>query len=70
MPLDTFRELPGVRHVDAEGTWVRLEVTGAVDAVVKAAARFEVLNVASHEPDLEEIFLALYRGDEEDAGAP
>jgi ABC-2 type transport system ATP-binding protein len=69
VPLDVFRELPGVRHVAAEGAWVRLEVTGSVDAAVKAAARFEVVDVTSHEPDLEEIFLELYRG-EENEGAP
>ena len=34
-----------------------------MDALVKAAARFEVLDVESHEPSLEDIFLTFYGGD-------
>jgi ABC-2 type transport system ATP-binding protein len=33
-----------------------------VDAVIKAASRYEVLDIISHEPDLEEVFLAYYSG--------
>jgi ABC-2 type transport system ATP-binding protein len=62
VPADAFRVLPGVRAVDAEGAWLRLEVEGPVDAVVKEAALHEVVNITSHEPDLEEIFLSYYRG--------
>lgn len=64
VPAEAFRELPGVRSVDSEGAWIRLEVAGSVDAVIKAAARYEVLDVKAHEPRLEEIFLDLYRGEE------
>ena len=39
---------------------VRCAITGTVDAVIKAAAKHEVVNVISHEPDLEEVFLAYY----------
>ncbi len=60
-PADAFHGLPGVRGVEVEGATVRLEVTGSVDAVIKRAAELEVLDVTSHEPDLEEIFLAYYR---------
>ena len=60
-PAYAFRGLPGVRGVEVEGATVRLEVTGSVDAVIKRAAEFEVLDVTSHEPDLDEIFLAYYR---------
>jgi hypothetical protein len=33
----------------------------SVDELIKAAARFEVLGIKTHEPDLEEVFLAYYR---------
>ena len=34
---------------------------GTVDEVIEEAARHTVVNVASHEPNLEEIFLDIYR---------
>jgi len=37
-----------------------------MDAVVKAAARFEVVDLTSHEPSLEDIFLTFYGGGERD----
>ena len=65
---DEFSSLPGVREVTAEGTVVRCTVSGSVDAVVKAAARHEVLDLVSHEPGLEQVFLAYYTGESDDAG--
>ena len=64
---DEFTSLPGVREVSAEGTVVRCTVVGSVDAVVKAAARHEVLDVISHERSLEEVFLGYYTGESDDA---
>jgi hypothetical protein len=34
-----------------------------MDALVKAAARYEVIDVESHEPSLEDIFLTFYGRD-------
>ncbi len=59
-PADVFTELPGVRGVQVEGSAVLVSVMGSLDAVVKAAARFEVTSVESHEPSLEDIFLSYY----------
>ena len=64
---DEFASLPGVRNVTVEGTVVRCTVVGSVDAVVKAAARHEVLDVISHERNLEQVFLAYYTGESDDA---
>jgi ABC-2 type transport system ATP-binding protein len=58
-----FRALPHVRSAEADGPRLRLVVEGSVDAVVKALAQHEVLSLASPEPELEEIFLHLYRED-------
>ena len=44
-----------------EGNDLKCSVVGSVDALIKAASRFEVVNISSHEPDLEDIFLDYYR---------
>jgi len=60
VPPEAFANLPGVQDVSTQDSVVRCTVVGALDAVVKAAARYEVVNVVSHEPSLEEIFLGYY----------
>ncbi len=55
-----FDGLPGVTEVVAQGDVLRITATGPLDAVVKEAARFEVVDLASHESSLEDIFLAFY----------
>ena len=67
VPQDAFAGLAGVRDVAVENAVVRCTVTGTVDAVIKVAAQYEVVNVISHEPSLEEVFLAYYSGDENHA---
>jgi len=59
-PADAFAGLPGVEVLSVHGSVVRLRVQGSVDPVIKTAARFEVVDVMSHEPSLEEIFLTFY----------
>ena len=60
-PVETFRNIPGVREISVEGNDLKCAVVGSVDALIKAASRFEVVNISSHEPDLEDIFLDYYR---------
>ena len=62
-----FARLPNVREARAEGRRLRLVVEGSLDAVVKALAEHEVVTLTSHEPDLEEFFLAYYRAGPDDA---
>ena len=64
VPPGVFDGVPGVRDVTVDGDSARLVVEGPVDGVVKALARFEVIDLRSHEPDLEEVFLSLYQGGE------
>jgi ABC-2 type transport system ATP-binding protein len=56
----SFVGLPGVRSVTVEGDLLRASVAGSADALVKAAAAFEVVSIAGHEADLEDVFLAYY----------
>ena len=66
--VDAFKTLEGVVEVESsdQGHTLRLEMQGPADAVIKAAARYPVISLTSHEPSLEDIFLRYYEGD----GAP
>jgi ABC-2 type transport system ATP-binding protein len=60
VPPGAFAGVSGVRDLTVEDSILRCTVMGSLDALVKAAAQFEVVNLISHEPSLEEIFLAYY----------
>ncbi len=70
-PVDPihFAGLPGVKEATPHGDGLHVRVAGPLDAVVKAAAAFEVVDLTSHEPSLEEVFLTFYGkpGDEDGA---
>ncbi len=55
-----FRDLDGVRDMEVADHMLRCTVTGPLDALVKACAQAEVVDIRTEEPRLEEIFLALY----------
>jgi ABC-2 type transport system ATP-binding protein len=59
-PEAAFHGIAGVRDVSKSESLVRFTVDGSMDALVKAIARYEVLDLVSEEPDLEEIFLTYY----------
>jgi len=65
VPVDTFERLDGVLEVETlnHGHGVRLGMQGPADAVIKAAARYPVLSLPSHEPSLEDVFLRYYEAD-------
>lgn len=70
-PVDAaaFEQISGVRSVAVadDGRVIDLQIEGSVDLMVKEAARHEVVNLVSHEGDLEEAFLAFYSESEEAA---
>ena len=54
-----------MRDVEADGRRVRFAVeAGALDGVVKALARHEIVDLELAHPSLEEIFLTFYSGEE------
>lgn len=63
-----FRAVTGVREITASGRFLRCAVTGPVGPLLRAAAARDLVNVVSHEPDLEEIFLSYIRASEGDSG--
>jgi ABC-2 type transport system ATP-binding protein len=60
VPLEAFASLDGVSHLESEDHRLRMRVAGPIGPVVKAAARFELVDFTSREPSLEETFLAEY----------
>jgi ABC-2 type transport system ATP-binding protein len=64
---DRFAAIAGVSDVFADGETLRMRVSGPVGAVLREAARHDLVDVTSREPDLEEVFLAEY-GRGRDAG--
>ncbi len=60
VPAEAFAAMPGVRDLELEGSHLRCHVMGALDGIVKAVAQFTVVDLASHEPSLEEVFLTYY----------
>jgi ABC-2 type transport system ATP-binding protein len=68
-PLEAgaLASVPGVDGVVADGEHVRLRMAGSMDPLIKALAAFEVVDVVSHEPSLEDVFLSFYGGGAPDA---
>ena len=60
-----FTEISGVKDVSVHDSVLTCTVVGELDALVKAASQARVVNIISHEPSLEEIFLDYYN--EEDS---
>ncbi len=65
---DAFTSVPGVGGITADGEHLRLQVIGPIGPLIKALASFEVLDVVSHEPSLEDVFLTFYGAGAPDAG--
>jgi len=56
-----FEPLPGVRSVEVENHHVMLSFDGQMETLLKVAAeRYSLLDISTHEADLEEIFLTYY----------
>jgi ABC-2 type transport system ATP-binding protein len=57
-----FAAITGVQDLIINDNILKCTVVGSLDALVKSAARYEVVNIISHEPSLEEVFLTYYGG--------
>ena len=55
-----FENLPSVDQLQIDGCHLHCRVRGPLGPLLAAAARFEILDVLSRAPHLEEFFLALY----------
>ncbi|HEX5370829.1 MAG TPA: ABC transporter ATP-binding protein [Dehalococcoidia bacterium] len=61
VPRDAFC-IDGVREVQRDGDTVHLEVRSNLDAVLKAIARYHVVDMRTEQPNLEQVFRAYYEG--------
>jgi ABC-2 type transport system ATP-binding protein len=57
-----FAALPGVDGVEVDGSVVRLRAVGDLDALVKLASTYHVVDLVSEPPELEEIFRSYFDG--------
>jgi beta-exotoxin I transport system ATP-binding protein len=57
---EIFAHLEGVGDLDIEGSTLRCHIQGALGALVAAAAPYDIVDILSREPSLEEFFLAMY----------
>jgi ABC-2 type transport system ATP-binding protein len=60
VPRAEFEAIPGVSEVVGDDHGLRMRVSGPIAPVVRAAARYQLLDFVSREPSLEETFLAEY----------
>jgi ABC-2 type transport system ATP-binding protein len=61
VPLDRIRAAKGVDRVEADDHRVSCVVRGSFEPLMKALAASDIVNLTSHEPNLEEVFLQYYR---------
>ncbi|HXZ98748.1 MAG TPA: ABC transporter ATP-binding protein [Candidatus Binatia bacterium] len=61
VPLEAIRACPGIDHVASEDHHLVCDVHGSVAPLLEALGRGQVLNLVTHEPSLEEVFLAQFR---------
>ena len=67
VPKEKFINIPGVRDIVVEGNLLTCTVVGSLDSLVKAAAQFDVFNIITREPSLEDIFMTYYSEGKNDA---
>jgi ABC-2 type transport system ATP-binding protein len=63
VPEPAIRGAAGVDQVQVSDHTVRCIVRGTFGPLMSALRDSQVVNFASHEPSLEEVFLTFYRGD-------
>lgn len=66
-PVDeeAFR-LPGTREIERDGNTIHIQVQDGIDAVLKAIARYEVVDLRTEQPSLDQVFRAYYHEDAEE----
>jgi polyether ionophore transport system ATP-binding protein len=59
-PVPDLGAIPGVLHVESNGSQLRCQVQGSVQPLLEVLARSGVSKLLSREPSLEELFVAHY----------
>ena len=66
-PLERLAKVHGLEQLVRQGNRVSFTLHGDFEGLLKAVAGSKVVNLSSHEPSLEEVFLAYYREDQQPA---
>ena len=61
-----FEGLSGVRNMSVSDSFLRCDIEGSLAQLFRAAGKYEIVNVTTREPSLEEAFLAYYGVGEEE----
>ena len=64
-----FAHLEGASDLSVDGRTVTVSIAGSPDALIKAAARHEIVRLVTHEASLDDIFLTFYSEDGENGDA-
>ncbi len=64
-----FEHLEGASDLAVEGRMLTVSVAGSPDELIKAAARYKILRLVTHEASLDDIFLTFYSEDGENGDA-
>jgi ABC-2 type transport system ATP-binding protein len=67
---DELAHIPGVSMVTNQNSTYRFNVSGSMDALVKALGRHEVLRLQAEEAPLEEVFLKFYETPQAETSTP
>jgi len=68
-PAAQIRGVPGVEELEVDDRRLRCTVRGSFEPLIAAVAGHRVLNLVSHEPSLEEVFLTYYQGEPKELSA-
>ena len=63
-----LERLQGIRELHVDGPVARLLLDGSPDRLVKELANHTLVDLTSHEPDLEDVFLSYYTDAEQRSG--
>ncbi len=56
----SFANIEGIKNILIDKEILRCDIVGSLDKFIKELAKYEVLNIITREPDLEQIFLNYY----------
>jgi ABC-2 type transport system ATP-binding protein len=59
-PVDAFTSLAGVDELRRDDATLRLQARDGIDDLVKAIARFRVVDLRTEQPSIEDAFLVYY----------
>ncbi|HSX58551.1 MAG TPA: ABC transporter ATP-binding protein [Candidatus Saccharimonadales bacterium] len=60
--VEIFQKIPGINNPVLHDNILRANIKGTMDPLIKELAKYEVENLITAEPDLEQIFLNYYSG--------